>query len=105
MEVGTIAWIAPEILNSCIYDEMVDVYPYGVLLFEILSRMPPFEALCYEDVQEVVRNGGRPDTEVIPASCPSQLVVEACWDQWPKARPRFEDVVAALGAACAGPAA
>lgn len=31
-------WLAPEVLTIDPYDERVDIYAYGVILWEILSR-------------------------------------------------------------------
>lgn len=36
--VGTIPWVAPEILASKPYNEKVDVYSFGIVLWEILTR-------------------------------------------------------------------
>mmetsp|Transcript_60048 Transcript_60048/g.173093 ORF Transcript_60048/g.173093 Transcript_60048/m.173093 type:complete len:349 (-) Transcript_60048:217-1263(-) len=98
MDVGTMVWTAPEILNMCNYDETVDVYSYGMVLFETLTRTPPFETLGEDEVMDLVRDGGRPDLEALPASCPPELaaLVTSCWDQLPKARPGFGDVLAEL---------
>merc|ERR1712080_99106 len=39
--VGTYHWMAPEILTGRSYDERVDVYSYGVVLYELLCRRIP----------------------------------------------------------------
>merc|ERR1719409_2333242 len=39
--VGTPYWMAPEIFAGTTYDEKVDVYSYGMVLFEILARRIP----------------------------------------------------------------
>ena len=37
--VGTPYWMAPELLHSKPYDEKADVFSYGIVLCEIISRM------------------------------------------------------------------
>ncbi|EQC31466.1 TKL protein kinase [Saprolegnia diclina VS20] len=44
-DVGTVAWIAPEVLKGCFYDAKADVYSLGVLLAEMDTREPPYAHL------------------------------------------------------------
>jgi len=43
--IGTPAWMAPEILASQNYDEKVDVYSFGIVLWELLTRSAPFDGV------------------------------------------------------------
>ena len=37
--VGTPYWMAPEVLNSKSYDEKADVFSYGTVVSEVISRL------------------------------------------------------------------
>ena len=40
--VGTVAWMAPEVIRHELCSEKVDVWSYGVLLWELLTREKPY---------------------------------------------------------------
>lgn len=100
---GTCQWMAPELIGGGHCDETVDVYAYGIMLYEVVCRVPPYDN-DFDGPQEVfdfVLQGGRPDLEdQIPPDCPPVLLalMDQCWAQEPKQRPSFKDLVAALPA-------
>eukprot|EP01113_Clastostelium_recurvatum_P023130 TRINITY_DN27657_c0_g1_i2.p1 TRINITY_DN27657_c0_g1~~TRINITY_DN27657_c0_g1_i2.p1 ORF type:complete len:257 (+),score=11.65 TRINITY_DN27657_c0_g1_i2:39-773(+) len=42
LEIGTVAYVAPERYSSRDYSSKVDVFSFGVMLWELFSRQPPF---------------------------------------------------------------
>lgn len=40
--VGTVAWMAPEVIRHELCSEKVDVWSYGVLLWELLTHEKPY---------------------------------------------------------------
>lgn len=59
---GTPEWMAPEVMEGQKYNEKIDVYSYGILLTELLTRQLPFHDMyhitCYADVAELVVEKG-----------------------------------------------
>ena len=54
-------WMAPEIIMGRRYTERADVYAYGIILWEILTRLEPYEEKePMQIVVEVVNDGLRP---------------------------------------------
>ena len=50
--VGTVAWMAPEVIRHELCSEKVDVWSYGVLLWELLTHEKPYH------VSQQLANGG-----------------------------------------------
>jgi serine/threonine protein kinase len=83
-----------------------DVYAFGVLACEVLTRQVPFagrDDLRYDRsrLEKLVAAGGRPalDAALLPAGTPPSVValVQSCWAGDPADRPTAGAVVAALG--------
>jgi serine/threonine protein kinase len=82
--------MAPEVLESSLYSEAGDVYSFGIILWQLLTRQQPFPKLrLKEEVKRAVLAGDRPP---IPSNCPPLLkeLIENCWKKNPKDRPTFK---------------
>jgi serine/threonine protein kinase len=105
MRVGTPNWMAPELFGGAGYGARVDVYAFGMLLYELASDRVPFDGVERAAVQRAVVAGARPQ---LPAGVPAPLaaLIRRCWDADPRRRPDFAAVYAAFaGGAVAWPGA
>jgi serine/threonine protein kinase len=89
--VGTPQWMAPEVLRGEEYTFSADVYSFGVILWEMISRQQPFADFHAMAVMFKVGTEGLRLTP--PDDCPPfwQRLMEACWLP-PRERPTFEKV-------------
>ena len=93
---GTTAWCAPEVLTASSkarYSVKVDVYSFGMVLWELWERKRPFDDLLSRfDIMDAVRSGKRP---AISASCPAayRSLIQRCWQGDPSRRPMFQYIV------------
>ena len=94
-DIGTPNWMAPELFNTTGYDFKVDVYAYGIMLWEMVTGAIPFDKMPPFKIMNEVMNGGRPK---IPENTPSRLrsLISSCWAQNPQDRPTFDMIVKAL---------
>jgi len=51
---GTPTYMAPELFQKKSYDEKVDVFAFGTLLWELVAREVPFDGLEPSDIKEKV---------------------------------------------------
>mmetsp|Transcript_105177 Transcript_105177/g.224674 ORF Transcript_105177/g.224674 Transcript_105177/m.224674 type:complete len:336 (-) Transcript_105177:193-1200(-) len=103
--VGTLHWMAPEILEGTNYDEKVDIYSYSMVLFEVICREVPFDEEEPAEIPRLVLDGVRPDMEAIPPDCPKVLktLMMDCWSHDPKSRPSFKGMLPILTGAIVPP--
>lgn len=90
---GTPNYTAPEILARIHYGPKVDVYSYGMVLWEMLLRRVPFNDLQSDQIYDhvVTCNWRLP----IPQETPEGLkkLITQCWSKNPKERPTFPQIV------------
>ena len=92
--VGTPHWMAPELLaSSSSYNSKIDVYAYGIVLWEIATGQLPYQGLeSTQIIAQVMMNDLRP---TIPDSMNGLLrdLITACWDRNPDRRPSFDEII------------
>jgi len=95
-QVGTFQWMAPEVIGSNHYTEKADVYSFGVIMWELVSRKVPYQGMNAAQVSVAVYTKGlRPD---IPESTPRPFadLIQECWHQDPNLRPPFLSILERL---------
>ena len=86
---GTPEWMAPEVLRNEPSDEKSDVFSYGVIFWELLTRQEPWSGL--NPMQVVGAVGFAGNRLAIPRDAPedARRVCAECWDANPSKRPSF----------------
>jgi serine/threonine protein kinase len=92
---GTPCWTAPEVIRGDKYDERADVFSFGVVMWQVLTRREPYAGRNFMNVSLDVLEGKRPQ---LPADCPAKLrkVMKKCWHAAADRRPTMERVLAFL---------
>lgn len=90
--VGTPIWSSPEVLKKNHYTEKADVYSFGIVMWEVLTRDVPYADINqFQIIVEVVR-GLRPR---IPVDTPKPWydIMTASWQEEAQRRPAFSQIV------------
>uniref|UniRef100_S4RGU2 Leucine-rich repeat serine/threonine-protein kinase 1 n=1 Tax=Petromyzon marinus TaxID=7757 RepID=S4RGU2_PETMA len=95
---GTPGYQAPEVRPGFVFDERVDVFSLGMVIYELLSgQRPAVEGRPLDVVRKLIR-GERPTVplEAWRHAQPLAEIMEQCWKTCPKQRPSSHEVVTSL---------
>ncbi|GMI10639.1 hypothetical protein TrVE_jg2280 [Triparma verrucosa] len=96
---GTTQWMAPEVLMNQRYGEKADVYSFGVIIWEVLTRECPFEGMSQIQVAvKVLNEKGRVEVpRWCKTGCPKlAALVDKCLEHSPNLRPSFAQILDAV---------
>lgn len=85
-----IKWTAPEALLNNIFSVKSDVWSYGILLYEVVTRGEvPYPGMSNNEVVDKLKIGYR---QPAPHNCPKEVyeIMKRCWAQDPDRRDTFE---------------
>ncbi|XP_023528022.1 serine/threonine-protein kinase HT1-like [Cucurbita pepo subsp. pepo] len=105
-ETGTYRWMAPELYSTVTlrqgekkhYNNKVDVYSFGIVLWELLTNRMPFEGMS--NLQAAYAAAFKQERPSIPGDIPPDLafIVQSCWVEDSKMRPSFSQIIRMLNA-------
>ncbi|XP_054159070.1 hepatocyte growth factor receptor-like [Oppia nitens] len=89
-----VKWMSPENLEKGIYDTKTDVWSYGILVWELLTRgHTPYPNISNNMIDKYLKHGNR---LLKPHYCPQIVyknVLMCCWSNNSQMRPTFAELV------------
>ncbi|XP_060659584.1 dual specificity protein kinase shkC-like [Drosophila nasuta] len=94
--VGNLIYMAPEIMRWMQVTKKCDIYSFGIILWEVMSRKNPFnDMLHFHEIVEGLRPNVN-DVVDIQNSDDIKILITKCWDANPQNRPSMKGVVAIM---------
>ncbi|PSS35754.1 Serine/threonine-protein kinase [Actinidia chinensis var. chinensis] len=93
-------YVAPAVYRDEIFDRSVDVYSFGLILYEMVEGVQPFHPRSPEDAARIMcLEGKRPTFKTKSKHYPLDLkeLIEECWDPEAVTRPTFSEIIIRLG--------
>jgi len=92
---GSLIWMAPEVMLSKPFNEKIDVYSFGIILWQMATKKTPYthltsmklfiDAICFDDQRPPL------DEDDLPPAI--QTLLQKCWDPNPNERYEFFEIV------------
>ncbi|CAJ0962983.1 unnamed protein product, partial [Mesorhabditis belari] len=90
---GTVSWMAPEMIKKDPCSEKVDVWSFGVVLWEMITCEQPYQGI---DSMAVLWGVGSNKLSLpLPERIPDglRMLVQQCWSQKARNRPSFQGIL------------
>ncbi|GBB91983.1 hypothetical protein RclHR1_19480002, partial [Rhizophagus clarus] len=89
---GVLPYVAPEILRGQDYTKAADIYSFGIIMYELISGLPPYYGLDHDNNLAInICQGLRPRFNI---KVPQLIVslIKKCLDAEPLNRPKAEEI-------------
>jgi serine/threonine protein kinase len=89
---GVLSYIAPEILRRQNYSKASDIYSFGIIMYEVISGLPPYYNLAHNELLAIkICQGLRPRFNI---KVPQSIVhlIKRCLDANPSNRPTADEI-------------
>ena len=93
---GSLRYMAPEVALRLPYNEKVDVYSFGIILWQMAEDKVPYKGFTKEEfMSQVVKKSYRPP---ISKQWPMEFsnLLRKCWDREPANRPTCSQILETL---------
>jgi serine/threonine protein kinase len=94
---GTVQWMAPEVIKQNKYSTKCDVYSFGIIMWEIATRKKLYENMNQSQIiYKVCFEKGRPEMQEwdkFNAPKDYRELMEKCWDDDENKRPDFKEII------------
>ena len=94
---GSFRYMAPEVLFHQAYDDSVDVYSFGVIMYYMAGGKLPFVGYNRKELHDAHVRGSSPSLRWINSSCKDLgTLISECWAVKAENRPTFEQCITRL---------
>jgi len=91
--IGTPSHMAPELMKSQYYSETVDIYAFGMMLYEMVEKRVPFRYLSAEEIcHAVTLENLRPGFKKKNTPKPLVDLIRSCWSKEEPKRPKSQEI-------------
>jgi serine/threonine protein kinase len=91
-----VRWMAPETFNPRVGNTSSDIWSFGMVMYEVLTRKDPYHELPMFTVIAKVANGVTPSRPETITNDKIWELMKSCWTPRPTERPSIQEIIARL---------
>ena len=91
-----VRWMAPETFNPRVGSTRSDIWSFGMVMYEVLTRKDPYHECAFFTVIAKVASGGTPNRPETMTNDKIWSLMKNCWTLKASERPTIQEVIRKL---------